>query len=157
MGKKSVPICKECLYMCMTGRAICNGNNNGRPRGDCFCTHPEARESFMRVCPQSPNLIFPVIKCIKIYRLVLWCSPLTALEAVAAQRFWRFLVLKASHSKNFQAQAKNPIFQKFAGYLRDVRDRSDLHQSHKAHPQSWGRASVFEMCISIFSRDMRRQ
>lgn len=56
MGKKSVPICKECLYMRVTGRAICNGNNNGRPRGDCFCTHPEAQESFMRVCPQSPKM-----------------------------------------------------------------------------------------------------
>ena len=89
---------------------------------------------------QNSNLIFPVIKCIKIYRLVLWCSPLMALETVAAQRFRRFLLVKATHSKNFQAQVKNPIFQKFAGHLRDVRDRSNLHQIYKARPQSWGRA-----------------
>lgn len=66
-----------------------------------------------------------------------------ALETVVAQRFRRFLFVKAAHSKNFQAQVKNPIFQKFAGHLRDVRDRSNLHQIYKPAPKAGGGLVAF--------------
>ena len=55
MEKQKPPICRTCIYMRMTGRAICNGNNDGNPRGNCWCEHPEAREVFNRVCPRSPR------------------------------------------------------------------------------------------------------
>ena len=32
-------------------------------------------------------------------------------------------IVQSRRSKNFQSQPKNPIFRKFAGHLRDVRDR----------------------------------
>ena len=57
MSKKGkAPVCSLCPYMKLGGRAICNGNNNGRPRADCFCTHPDARETFYRMFPRSPKM-----------------------------------------------------------------------------------------------------
>jgi len=53
---KKPPVCAGCLYMRMEGRANCNGNNNGNPRGYCFCKHPEAREIFRRMFPRSPKM-----------------------------------------------------------------------------------------------------
>lgn len=52
------PVCKGCLYMKLTGRAKVTGNNwhIGGPRGECMCQHPEARETFNRVCPRSPRM-----------------------------------------------------------------------------------------------------
>ncbi len=51
-------ICRYCQHMKMTGRANPNGNNYGLkgPRGECFCEHPKAIESFRRVCPKSPRM-----------------------------------------------------------------------------------------------------
>lgn len=55
MEKRKVLICRTCPFMHMTGRALCNGNNDGKPRGYCWCEHPNAREMFQRVCPKSPR------------------------------------------------------------------------------------------------------
>ena len=56
--KKNVPICSECRHMKVTGRAKLTANSWGRkgPRGDCKCTHPDAEETFKRVCPRSPRM-----------------------------------------------------------------------------------------------------
>lgn len=55
MGR-ATPICSSCPYMKVRGRAICNGNNNGNPRGYCMCEHPKAFEMFRLVCPKSTRL-----------------------------------------------------------------------------------------------------
>lgn len=47
------PICRECLYMAMPRQAERTKNNNGKPRGLCYCKHPEATATFKRVCPRS--------------------------------------------------------------------------------------------------------
>lgn len=56
--KKNVPICSECLYMELSGRANITGNNMyiGGPRGYCMCSHPMAFEMFNKVCPNSSRL-----------------------------------------------------------------------------------------------------
>lgn len=55
---KETPNCCNCGYMKLTGRARVTRNNlylKG-PRGDCFCSHPKARETFARVCPRSHRM-----------------------------------------------------------------------------------------------------
>lgn len=56
--KKNVPICSECLYMELSGRANITGKNMyiGGPRGYCMCSHPMALEMFNKVCPNSRRL-----------------------------------------------------------------------------------------------------
>lgn len=56
--KKNVPICSECLYMELSGRANITGKNMyiGGPRGYCMCKHPDAEETFKRVCPRSHRM-----------------------------------------------------------------------------------------------------
>ena len=55
MEKRKVPVCGVCPYMRMTGRGNCNKNNDGKPRGNCWCEHPDALEMFRRLCPRSPR------------------------------------------------------------------------------------------------------
>lgn len=55
MEKRKVPVCGVCPYMRMTGRGDCNKNNDGKPRGNCWCEHPDALEMFRRLCPRSPR------------------------------------------------------------------------------------------------------
>ncbi len=49
--------CSACPLMKIAGRAKYNGNNDhmDRPRGRCFCKHPDAEAAFKLVCPQSPR------------------------------------------------------------------------------------------------------
>ena len=56
--KNNVPICSVCLHMEVTGRAKITSNNShlGGPRGDCMCKHPDAVETFRKVCPRSPRI-----------------------------------------------------------------------------------------------------
>jgi len=56
MEKKSIPTCRTCPYMHMPYRAYCNRNNNGKPRGLCYCKHPDAEAVFMQVCPRSASM-----------------------------------------------------------------------------------------------------
>lgn len=53
--KQKTLICAECVHMRMTGRAERTGNNDGNPRGECYCKHPEAEKTFRRICPRSPR------------------------------------------------------------------------------------------------------
>lgn len=68
-------ICRHCPYMEMSGRARETKNNYGLkgPRGDCWCTHPKARERFDQLCPDShrsptfidftpPGEVYPTLK-----------------------------------------------------------------------------------------------
>lgn len=56
--KNNVPICSVCLHMEVTGYAKVTGNNSHLkgPRGYCMCVHPDAFETFNRVCPRSSRL-----------------------------------------------------------------------------------------------------
>lgn len=56
--EKDTPVCKTCYYMRMTRTAKITGNNshNKGPRGNCCCEHPEAIQTFKRVCPRSPRM-----------------------------------------------------------------------------------------------------
>lgn len=54
--KKKTPVCAGCRYMKVTGWARCNGNNMGRPRGDCMCEHPLALETFNKLYPRPHRL-----------------------------------------------------------------------------------------------------
>lgn len=56
MKKEDIPICRMCPYMHIRGRAYCNGNNDGNPRGSCVCNHPEAVRIFHQVCSRSPRM-----------------------------------------------------------------------------------------------------
>lgn len=56
MSKHITPICKICSYMKLTGYCAVNRNNRGNPRGSCFCEHPDAEETFYKVCPHSPRM-----------------------------------------------------------------------------------------------------
>ena len=54
---KKIPICRQCEYMKLIGRARITGNSRLEgPRGDCMCEHPKAVETFERVCPRSPRM-----------------------------------------------------------------------------------------------------
>lgn len=52
------PICRECEYMKLLGRARRTANNAyiGGPRGICHCAHPKACDTFYRICPRSPRM-----------------------------------------------------------------------------------------------------
>lgn len=54
--KAETPVCGECAYMHMTGRAEKTANNGGIPRGACHCQHPDAIKTFERTCPRSPRM-----------------------------------------------------------------------------------------------------
>jgi len=41
--------------MKMYARAKRNGNNGGRPRGLCECSHKDAQKTFERIFPKSPR------------------------------------------------------------------------------------------------------
>ena len=53
-----IPACRTCPFMELTGRAKMTANNRHTKgtRGDCMCKHPDAPETFNRVCPRSPRL-----------------------------------------------------------------------------------------------------
>ena len=53
-----IPACRTCPFMELTGRAKMTANNRHTKgtRGDCMCKHPDALETFNRVCPRSPRL-----------------------------------------------------------------------------------------------------
>lgn len=54
---KKIPICRQCEYMKLIGRARITGNSLPEgPRGDCMCEHPKAVETFERVLPRSPRM-----------------------------------------------------------------------------------------------------
>ena len=54
---KKIPVCRQCEYMKLIGRARITGNSRLEgPRGDCMCEHPKAVEIFERVCPHSPRM-----------------------------------------------------------------------------------------------------
>lgn len=55
---KERPTCRSCHFMRVTGYAKVTGNNSHLkgPRGDCMCVHPDAFETFNRVCPRSSRL-----------------------------------------------------------------------------------------------------
>ncbi|MCG4526932.1 hypothetical protein [Intestinimonas massiliensis (ex Afouda et al. 2020)] len=54
---KKIPICRQCEYMKLIGRARITGNSLPEgPRGDCMCEHPKAVETFERVLPHSPRM-----------------------------------------------------------------------------------------------------
>lgn len=55
---KERPTCRSCYFMRVTGYAKVTGNNSHLkgPRGDCMCVHPDAFETFNRVCPRSSRL-----------------------------------------------------------------------------------------------------
>jgi hypothetical protein len=54
---KKIPICRQCEYMTLIGRARITGNSlQEGPRGDCMCEHPKAVETFERVFPRSPRM-----------------------------------------------------------------------------------------------------
>lgn len=55
MERRKAPVCGTCLFMRVTGRAICNRKNSGKPRGKCYCQHPRGVEVFQRECPKSPR------------------------------------------------------------------------------------------------------
>jgi hypothetical protein len=54
--KAETPICRGCLYRSMLRRARITRNNHGEPRAACMCEHPQAIETFNRVCPRSPRM-----------------------------------------------------------------------------------------------------
>ena len=58
MEKVKKPLCKNCSHMWQGTRAKANGNNihTGGPRAPCYCGHPDAYETFQRVCPRSNRL-----------------------------------------------------------------------------------------------------
>ena len=47
--------CATCPQMKVTGRARYTHNNDhmARPRGECFCKHPDAMVAFELICPRS--------------------------------------------------------------------------------------------------------
>ncbi len=55
---KERPTCRSCYFMRVTGYAKVTGNNSHLkgPRGDCMCVHPDAFETFNRVCQRSSRL-----------------------------------------------------------------------------------------------------
>lgn len=55
-GTPAVPIrCAACPMMKIIGRARYTDNNDhlSRPRGSCYCRHPEAEAAFRLICPGS--------------------------------------------------------------------------------------------------------
>lgn len=55
-GTQAVPIrCAACPMMKIIGRARYTDNNDhlSRPRGSCYCRHPEAEAAFRLICPES--------------------------------------------------------------------------------------------------------
>lgn len=56
--KKETPKCQTCYFMRLTSRAKITSNNShlGGPRGDCMCKHPDAVDTFKKVCPRSPRM-----------------------------------------------------------------------------------------------------
>lgn len=50
--------CSGCHFMKVNGRALYTRNNShlNRPRGDCFCSHPDAEAAFRVICPQSSRM-----------------------------------------------------------------------------------------------------
>ena len=50
--------CATCPLMKLTGRARYTRNNDHitRPRGECFCKHPDAQAAFELACPRSPRM-----------------------------------------------------------------------------------------------------
>ena len=50
--------CATCPMMKMSGRARYTGNNShmAKPRGDCFCNHPDAHSAFELICPSSHRM-----------------------------------------------------------------------------------------------------
>ena len=54
---KSDVRCAACLFMKLAGRARYTRNNDHitRPRGECFCKHPDALAAFELICPRSPR------------------------------------------------------------------------------------------------------
>lgn len=55
---KEPPRCSECQHMKLTGSARRTGNNRylAGVRSYCSCRHPDAEETFWRVCPRSPRM-----------------------------------------------------------------------------------------------------
>lgn len=55
---KETPTCRTCHFMRVTSRAKITANSwhAKGPRGDCMCKHPDALETFKRVCPRSPRM-----------------------------------------------------------------------------------------------------
>lgn len=55
---KETPTCRACYFMEMIGRAKMTANSWSAKgaRGDCMCRHPDAVETFNRVCPRSPRM-----------------------------------------------------------------------------------------------------
>lgn len=55
---KGAPTCRTCHFMRMTGRAKLTANSwHGKgSRGYCMCRHPDALETFNRLCPRSNRL-----------------------------------------------------------------------------------------------------
>jgi len=56
--KKETPKCQTCYFMNLISRAKITSNNShlGGPRGDCMCRHPDAVDTFKKVCPRSPRM-----------------------------------------------------------------------------------------------------
>lgn len=54
----SAPICADCDYMVLAGRAKRTANNLFRAgaRAACYCGHPGAEKSFHEVCPNSGRM-----------------------------------------------------------------------------------------------------
>ena len=55
MATNNTPNCHKCVYMLQGNREKETGNNRhkGGPRAPCFCDHPDAVETFHRVCPKG--------------------------------------------------------------------------------------------------------
>lgn len=55
--RNETPRCEDCELMWLEGRAQRTAANRygGGPRGQCFCKHPDAVESFRATCPRSPR------------------------------------------------------------------------------------------------------
>ncbi len=49
--------CIDCPLMEISGYArITAANYSKRPRGNCFCKHPDAERVFKEYCPNSPRM-----------------------------------------------------------------------------------------------------
>lgn len=50
--------CSACHFMKVNRRALHTKNNShlNQPRGDCFCSHPDAEAAFRVLCPQSRRM-----------------------------------------------------------------------------------------------------
>ena len=53
--EKDTPVCSECHYMELMGRAKLTANSWHRkgPRGECVCRHPDALETFKRTAQST--------------------------------------------------------------------------------------------------------